>query len=159
MQPANKLKSRKYYSGRHQHSWTHEIVFAFYSYYLCVSHPIDQVLSLSRSSHPEAFFGKRYSENMLQIYRRTLMPKYDFNKVALQLFWNCNSTRVFSFKFAAYFQNTFSQELLWMAGSTLMKRKWSLWDLGPTNDILSMAVSFEILEIKFHGKWFWNRVL
>ena len=114
---------------------------------------------LSRSSHPEAFFGKRYSENMQQIYRRTLMPKYDFNKVALQLFWNCNSTRVFSFKFAAYFQNTFSQELLWMAGSTLMKRKWSLWDLGPTNDILRIAVSFEILEIKFHGKWFWNRVL
>ena len=142
MQPANKLKSRKCYSGRHQHSWTHEIVFAFYSYYLCVSHPIDQVLSLSRSSHPEAFFGKRYSENMQQIYRRTLMPKYDFNKVALQLFWNCNSARVFSF-----------------AGSTLMKWKWSLWDLGPTNDILSIAVSFEILEIKFHGKWFWNRVL
>ena len=142
MQPANKLKSRKCYSGRHQHSWTHEIVFAFYSYYLCVSHPIDQVLSLSRSSHPEAFFGKRYSENMQQIYRRTLMPKYDFNKVALQLFWNCNSARVFSF-----------------AGSTLLKRKWSLWDLGPTNDILSIAVSFEILEIKFHGKWFWNRVL
>ena len=142
MQPANKLKSRKCYSGRHQHSWTHEIVFAFYSYYLCVSHPIDQVLSLSRSSHPEAFFGKRYSENMQQIYRRTLMPKYDFNKVALQLFWNCNSARVFSF-----------------AGSTLMKWKWSLWDLGPTNDILSIAISFEILEIKFHGKWFWNRVL
>ena len=142
MQPANKLKSRKYYSGRHQHSWTHEIVSTFYSYCLYVSHPIDQALSLSRSSHPEAFFGKRYSENMQQIYRRTLMPKYDFNKVALQLFWNCNSARVFSF-----------------AGSTLMKWKWSLWDLGPTNDILSIAVSFEILEIKFHGKWFWNRVL
>ena len=31
---------------------------------------------------------KRCSENMQQIYRRTLMPKYDFNKVALQLCWN-----------------------------------------------------------------------
>ena len=29
---------------------------------------------------------KKYSENMQQIYRRTLMPKYDFNKVALQLY-------------------------------------------------------------------------
>ena len=29
---------------------------------------------------------KRYSENMQQIYRRTPMPKCDFNKVALQLY-------------------------------------------------------------------------
>ena len=28
---------------------------------------------------------KRCSENMQQIYRRTSLPKYDFNKVALQL--------------------------------------------------------------------------
>ena len=30
---------------------------------------------------------KRYSENMQQIYRRTPMPKCDFNKVAKQLCW------------------------------------------------------------------------
>ena len=29
---------------------------------------------------------KRFSENMEQIYRRILMPKCDFNKVALQLY-------------------------------------------------------------------------
>ena len=29
---------------------------------------------------------KRCSENMQQIYMRTPMPKYDFNKVALQLY-------------------------------------------------------------------------
>ena len=29
---------------------------------------------------------KRCSENMLQIYRRTPMLKYDFNKVAKQLY-------------------------------------------------------------------------
>ena len=29
---------------------------------------------------------KRYSENMLQICRRTLMSKCDFSKVALQLY-------------------------------------------------------------------------
>ena len=31
---------------------------------------------------------KKCSENMQQIYRRTPMPKCDFNKVALQLYWN-----------------------------------------------------------------------
>ena len=51
---------------------------------------------------------KRCSENMQQSYRRTTMPKCDFNKVALQLYWNCTSAWVFSCKSAAYFQNTFS---------------------------------------------------
>ena len=30
--------------------------------------------------------GKRYSDNMQQIYRRTLMSKCNFNKVALHLY-------------------------------------------------------------------------
>ena len=45
---------------------------------------------------------KRCSENMLQNYKRTPMPKCDFNKVAKH-----TSAWVFSCKFAAYFQNTF----------------------------------------------------
>ena len=48
-----------------------------------------------------------WSKNMQQTYRRTPMSKCDFNKVALQLFWNRTSTWVFSCKFATYFQNTF----------------------------------------------------
>ena len=36
-----------------------------------------------RSSHPEVFFGKRCSENMQQIYRRTPMAKSNFKKVVL----------------------------------------------------------------------------
>ena len=51
---------------------------------------------------------KRCSENMQQIYRRIAMSKCDFNKVALQLYWNHTSAWVFSCKFAAHFQNTFS---------------------------------------------------
>ena len=51
--------------------------------------------------------GKSYSENMQQIYRRTPMPNYYFNKAAKQHYWNCTSAYVFSCKFAAYFQNTF----------------------------------------------------
>ena len=46
---------------------------------------------------------KRCSENMQHIYKRTPMPKCDFNKAALQLYWNRDSTWVFSCKFAAYF--------------------------------------------------------
>ena len=39
---------------------------------------------------------KRCSENMQQIYWRTPMPKCDFNKFALQLYWNHTSAWVFS---------------------------------------------------------------
>ena len=35
------------------------------------------------------------------------MPKYDFNKVALQLYWNRTSAWLFSGKFAAYFSEHF----------------------------------------------------
>ena len=35
-----------------------------------------------------------------------------FNKVAFQLYWNCTSTWVISCKFAAYFQNIFSSDLI-----------------------------------------------
>ena len=50
---------------------------------------------------------KSCSENMQRIYRRTPMPKCDFNKVAKQLYGNHSSKWVFSCNFAIYFQNTF----------------------------------------------------
>ena len=55
--------------------------------------------------------------SMQQNYRRTFMPKCDFNKFAKQLHWNHTSAWVFSCKFAAYFHNNFSQEHLWVAAS------------------------------------------
>ena len=45
------------------------------------------------------------------------MPKCDFNKVAMQLYWNHTSAWVLSCKFAAFFQNTFSQVELRVAAS------------------------------------------
>ena len=45
------------------------------------------------------------------------MPEGDFNKVVLQLYWNHTSAWVFSCKFAAYFQNIFSEEHLWTQAS------------------------------------------
>ena len=50
---------------------------------------------------------KRCSENMQQLCN-------EINK--LQLYWNRTSAWVFC-KFASYFQNTFSQEHLWVAAS------------------------------------------
>ena len=66
---------------------------------------------------PRAVPRESCSENMQQIYRRTRMPKCHFNKVASQLYWNRTSACLFSCKFAAYFQHTFSSEHLWKAGS------------------------------------------
>ena len=63
------------------------------------------------------FLKKRCAKNMQQIYRITPMPECNFSKVALQLYWNHTSAWVFSYKFAAYFQNTLSYEHLWMAAS------------------------------------------
>ena len=57
---------------------------------------------------PKGVLKKRFSENMQQIYRRTHMLKCNFNKVAMKLYWNRTSVWVFSCKFAAYFQSTFS---------------------------------------------------
>ena len=52
---------------------------------------------------------------MQQIYKRTPMSKCEFNRLTKQLYWNRTSAWVFSCKFAAYFQNTFSWEHLWVA--------------------------------------------
>ena len=49
---------------------------------MCISQKVK--VAIFRSSHPEVFFKKRCSESMQQIYRRTLMQKCDFNKVALR---------------------------------------------------------------------------
>ena len=43
-----------------------------------------------------------------QIYKRAPMPKSDFNKVALLLYWNCTLAWMFSCKFAAYIQFHFT---------------------------------------------------
>ena len=61
---------------------------------------------------------------MQKILERTPMSKCDFNKVVLQLYWNRTSTWVFSCKFAAYFQNTFSLEHLWRSASVKSLKSW-----------------------------------
>ena len=65
---------------------------------------------------------KRSSGNMDQIYKRTPVPKCDFNKVAL-----------LSRKFAAYFQNTFSKEHLWTAASDYVRK--GIWSKSVTKKL------------------------
>ena len=52
----------------------------------------------TQKKSPTGVLSRKCSENMQQIYRRTPMPKCNFNKVALQLCWNHFSTSVFSWK-------------------------------------------------------------
>ena len=47
---------------------------------------------------------------MQQTYRTTPMQKSDFNKVALQFYWNHTLAWLFSCRFAAYFHKIFSEE-------------------------------------------------
>ena len=62
---------------------------------------------------------KRCSENMQQIYRGTSMPNVFL--LAKQFYWNHTSTWVFSCKFPAYFQNTFTKTT---SGRLLLYSHW-----------------------------------
>ena len=82
---------------------------------------------------PGGVLRKRCSENMQRIFRRTPMPKCDFNKFVKQLYWNHTLTWVFSCKFVAYFQNTFSEDQIWAAASVLAtERRYSCLSLFIT---------------------------
>ena len=60
------------------------------NYRICLSHifKIPCIPDKGRSSRPGVSLEKKCSENMQQIYRKTTMPKCDFNKVEKQL--QCN---------------------------------------------------------------------
>ena len=45
------------------------------------------------------------------------MARCDFNKAILQVYWNLSLPWVFCCEFAAYFENTLSQEPVWRAAS------------------------------------------
>ena len=61
-----------------------------------------------RSRRPERCSLEKVFRKYAANWQENTMPKYDFNKVAKQLYWNHTSAWVFSFKVAAYFQNNFS---------------------------------------------------
>ena len=51
-----------------------------------VSKDLESIEENSQKQPPRAVLRTRCSENVHQIYRRTSMPKSDFNKVAKQLY-------------------------------------------------------------------------
>ena len=71
----------------------------------------DEIVNTTGTVQKQPSIGvhiKRCTENMQQVHRRITMQRCDFTKVTKQLYENHTLTWVFSCKFAAYFQNTFS---------------------------------------------------
>ena len=91
-----------------------------------------------------AVLKKRCSENMQQTYRITPMQKCDFNKSVKRLHWNHTSVFVFPCKFAAYFQNTFLYEHLWMAPSDdltfyVLASRSKIWHYGTNGTNMALT--------------------
>ena len=57
-------------------------------------------------------------------------------KLKKQLYWNYTSTWLFSFKFAAYFQNTFSEAHLWRVASECL-----CWQIEYTSDLAIKCIA------------------
>ena len=81
-----------------------------------------QVGSFFQKQPFRSVLRKKCSENMEQIYRRTPLPKCDFNNVAKKLYLNHTSACAFSCKSIACFQNTFFTEHLTTIASVAVKR-------------------------------------
>ena len=91
---------------------------------------------------------KTCSENMQQIYRR--------KTVAKQLYWHHTSARLFSCKFAAYFQNTFLSEHLWRAAFVLPPMYYSheaARRMSERNLQLKGIVKLQAVWLQIYWKW------
>ena len=98
--------------------------------------------SCSQKQPSRGVVRKSCCENRLQIYRRTPMSQCDFSTVALQLYWNHTSARVFSCMSAAYF-HTFLYEHLWRAASVAIAN-WFIIPTGTNNQLHLIFFSYVI---------------
>ena len=71
------------------------------------------------------------------------MPNYDFSKIAKQLYLNHTSAWVFSCKIAAYLQNTFSLEHLWIAASEMLIQKTGICKSQHFATMKIMTLNFQ----------------
>ena len=97
---------------------------------------------------------------MQQIYTRTPMPKCDFNIVAKQHYWNHTPAWVFSCKFAACFQNTFSEEQIWVAASAFCVNFMEIHSFRKSSETLRklcVFTKFSLGEISLLKRSFWHR--
>ena len=69
------------------------------------------------NNHPEEFLRKDVLKICSKFTAEHPCRSTISIKFVKQLYWNCTSAWVFSCKFAAYFQNTFYQDHLWVAAS------------------------------------------
>ena len=97
------------------------LVFSWKNWIICIQLLLKDCINPSHRQQPSRdVLKKKCCENMQQIYKRTPMPKCDFNKNA---YWNKNfnsnrtSACVFSCKYAGYFQKTFLKKCLWRTAS------------------------------------------
>ena len=75
---------------------------------------------------------KRCSGNMQQIYGRTPMPKCDFKKVVLQLYWNCTGHRSSHVNLLHILRTPFSKNT----------SEWLLLGFIYIRNLLSVLLSF-----------------
>ena len=108
--------------------------------------------SFPRSSRPEAFLSKvfwKYAANLQQNTHAEV-----WFQIALQRYWNHTSAWVFSCKFAAYFQNTFSLEHVCVAASVFQQL---LTKFNSTSGCWIQFLSPDRLIFKwfFFSTWAW----
>ena len=103
----------------------------------------EQILQLTSHlwNNSNIIWKRNYSGNMQQIYRRTHMPKCDFNKVAKQLYWNHTLAWVFSSKFAhiprtPFYKNTNEGLLLYPSQEVLQ-----MLNCGHCKQLLALVLA------------------
>ena len=68
------------------------------------------------------------------------MPKYDFNKVTKQIYWNYTSVWVFSCKFAAYFRMLLNLNYVDVLIPLLYRYSTNLTDMTDFADRISISL-------------------
>ena len=120
-----------------------------------------------RRSRPEVLLVKMCSENIQQIYRRPPVPMCDFNKVALQLYWNRTSAWAFSCKFTFLLGTSLdscfclSSKLYFFTQRRASRRwdiRWEIWNWICTKnwrDVFEIRTFHAAQRLKSvpHEKW------
>ena len=103
-----------FYFKNNDHPLLSEILILFWFWFFgsdipftCNSQLSDCKDCIFQEQPPRGLPRKSCSKNMQQIYRRTPMPKCDFNKVAKRRYWNRTSTWVFSCQLKHIFRTPF----------------------------------------------------
>ena len=116
--------------------------------------PASQYFASFRSSHADVFLGKGF----LKICSKFTGEHPCRSVISIKLLIH-TSAWVFSCKFAAYFQNTFSYEHLWVAASVLFLSSPSSETLTHVPTSCSIPVHCEPAEPEANNDMYWNITL